>query len=152
MNRRLTIMEKKRVLEMMEKPRMTQRIVAKEFGVTPKTIRNLLCQKNEITKLSSNPAASKQFHCIVDQKFKAINEATYSWFTQMREKHGNIPIVESVVREKATEFAAILGVTDFKASNGWFRSWKSRSNIESYKVSDSFQLEIWANVLHVVGH
>ena len=36
---------------------------------------------------------------------------------------------------KASKFAIDLGLTDFKASNGWLESWKSRHSVKGLKVS-----------------
>ena len=56
----------------------------------------------------------------VGQKFDDVNKATYEWFVWMREKHGEIPVVESVVCQKTIQFASILEVNGFKLSKGWF--------------------------------
>ena len=86
-------------------------------------------------ELASNSVTNRKCHVKLDQKYEEVNEATFLWFNEMREKHGDIPLVESVIREKAIKFARELGLYEFKASNGWFRSWKMRCHLESYKVT-----------------
>lgn len=135
MTRQLTIVKKKQVLDSMAEVGATQVSVARKMGISAKTVRNILNRKKEITELSVSSVTAKKFHVRVDQKYERINRAVLMWLQEMREKRGEIPIVEGAVRQKASEFASKFGVTDFKASSGWFRSWKARSRIESYKVA-----------------
>ena len=57
-----------------------------------------------------------------------------------REKHGEVPIVESVVCAKAMRFATLLNKPDFKASKGWFTCWKNRYGLNVYKVRNFIKL------------
>ena len=45
----------------------------------------------------------------------------------------NLPVNETVVKEKAISYAKELQIEGFKASNGWFERWKSRFNV-SFKA------------------
>ena len=49
------------------------------------------------------------------------------WFSRKRAQ--NFPLSGPVILEKATEFARELDLQDFKVSNGWLESWKSRHSI-----------------------
>ena len=150
MNRRLTIKEKQKILDMMQKPHMTQVSVAKALGIAPKTVRNTLHRRCEIMSLAGTSNHGNKYHIKVDQKYAEVNDATLLWFNEMRKKHGEIPLVESIVREKATKIAEKLGFSDFEASNGLFRSWKTRCCLESYKVTylppfntSTFVIDAW---------
>lgn len=72
---------------------------------------------------------------ICGPKYGNLNDAVYQWFRKMREEHGEFPIVESLICKKALEIAAKLNMSEFKASKGWFRSWKGRYSISLYKVN-----------------
>lgn len=56
----------------------------------------------------------------------------FKWFKQARAK--NIPLSGPIIQEKAMEFANDLKFMDFKASNGWLESWRSRFSIGFFKV------------------
>ena len=102
MNQRLTIVEKRNIVDMIRKNGLTQVAVAKRLGITPKTVRNTLHQCENIKNLSGKSSSIKKCHVRVDQRYKEINDAMHVWFEQMREKHGEIAVVKSVIREKAS--------------------------------------------------
>ena len=65
-------------------------------------------------------------------KFDKVNTLIWEWFQKAREQ--NYPLSGPIVQAKATEFAQTLGVVDFKASNGWMTSFKSRHSIKGYAI------------------
>ena len=56
----------------------------------------------------------------------------FKWFKQARAN--NIPLNRPIIQEKAMEFVTDLKFMDFKASNGWLESWRSRFSIGFFKV------------------
>ena len=134
MVKRLCIKEKKAVLDMLDQPGATQSSVAKALGISRKTVYNVVSNRAVIKDFLNTDACQERCHLKTNEKFQAVNEATLAWFTAMREKHGEFPIVESIVCKKAIEIAQKLHHLDFKASKGWFRSWSERCGIKSYKV------------------
>ena len=134
MSKKLTIEEKRRILDKMEEPGMTQVAVAKLLKVSRKTVQNALKQKRLLLQSSLRGSAAKRCHIIVNQKFDVINEAIFCWFSKMREKHGEIPVNEHVICKKAEKLATTMAIPEFKASRGWFRCWKDRYGLSSYKV------------------
>jgi hypothetical protein len=56
----------------------------------------------------------------------------FKWFKQARAK--NSPLSGPIIQEKAMEFANGLKFMDFKASNGWLESWRSRCSTGFFKV------------------
>lgn len=135
MAKRLTIAEKAKILEKLSEPGSTQCSVAKKLGVSRRTVQNALNNATVIKQHMKSGTSLKRCHLKVDEKFGDINRATFEWFTRMREKHGEIPVIESVICHKATQFANQLQIEGFKASSGWFRSWRSRWGLSSFKVS-----------------
>ena len=122
------------ILEKLAEPKATQSSVAKHFGVSRKTIQNVIANKELLRGVEIAKHSHKRCHLKVEQKYEDVSEATYQWLLQMREKHGEVPIVESVVCAKAMRFANLLNKLDFKASKGWFTCWKNRYGLNLYKV------------------
>ena len=56
-----------------------------------------------------------------------MDKTVYEWFQQKRAQ--NIPLSGPLIQEKALETANSLGISDFKASNGWLDHFKTRHNI-----------------------
>lgn len=135
MNRRLSIAEKRRILDMLDEPGATQTSVAKRLSISRKSVYNAVANRETIVNFANPEVITQRSHLKVNEKFQRVNELTLEWFIGMRKKHGEIPLVESLVCRKAVDFAQKLGQSNFKASKGWFRSWSARYGIQSYKVS-----------------
>ncbi|VDP75587.1 unnamed protein product [Echinostoma caproni] len=116
---------------------MTQTAVAKHFGVSRKTVQNVISNRTLLEERSGSGFNRKRCQLKVGQKFDEINNATYQWFIGMREKHGDVPLVEDVICWKAMEFATALGKQGFKASRGWFNCWKNRFGLSSNKQTSA---------------
>ena len=65
-------------------------------------------------------------------KYPDDDEALYTWVLRNEE---NIPISGDILREKASQFMAILhpDATDLKLYNGWLDSFKNRHGIKSWR-------------------
>ena len=131
---KLSISLKLQISEKLAEPKATQSSVAKQFGVSRKNIQNVIANKELLRGVEIAKHSHKRCHLKVEQKYEDVSEATYQWLLQMRERHGEVPIVESVVCAKAMRFANLLNKPDFKASKGWFTCWKNRYGLNLYKV------------------
>ncbi|KAF4531378.1 hypothetical protein B566_EDAN019502 [Ephemera danica] len=134
MKRRLSISQKSDILAKLSEPGASQSSVAKSMNVSCKTIRNVVANQDILRRYMDSGASLKKCHLKIDEKYAHLNEATFKWFQRIREKHGEIPITEAVVCKKATEFANRFGVETFKASKGWYRSWKNKHGLNVYKI------------------
>jgi len=63
---------------------------------------------------------------------KKINNLTWDWFVTARSK--NIPISGPIIQSKARRIAEEMLNTEFKESNGWLESFKSRHNIVWHQI------------------
>ena len=66
-------------------------------------------------------------------KYNSLDKAVFKWF--MPARSSSVPVSGSVLQEKATGFAKMLSIADFKASNGWADRWKARNNVTFKAVS-----------------
>jgi hypothetical protein len=98
------------------------------FNCGKSQVYNVLKKKNEITEryLSSaeNEKIMKKSRI---NSHEELNDTVFDWFNIVRSK--NFPIFGPIIQQEALEIAKKLKVNDFKASNGWLRSFKSRYNI-----------------------
>ena len=133
-NRKLSLVEKSLILEKLLVPGLNQSTVAKAANVLRRTVQNIIKNKKAIKDCIAAGQCTKRCHVISAGVHNDVDNATFEWFTQMREKHGEVPIIENVICQKALKFAQIFNVENFKASRGWFRGWKSRNGLSSYKV------------------
>ncbi|VDP86418.1 unnamed protein product [Echinostoma caproni] len=98
MCKRLSIREKQNVLEMLKQPGATQSSVAKSLGISQKTVHNVVSHRTTIGEFLNAGASEERCHLKTNEKFKAVNEATLAWFTAISKKHGEFPMVDSIVR------------------------------------------------------
>ena len=62
-----------------------------------------------------------------------INETLHKWYLLAVSR--NIYPMGPQLCEKAKEIAELLGVHNFKASNGWLDRWKKRYNVKKMKIN-----------------
>lgn len=135
MVKKLSIDQKMKILDDLETPGLSQRKVAIKHGICHRTVQDILHKKDMIRKCeSSNPKL--RYRVQTPQVYKEVNDAVIRWFEGMRGKHGEVPINEQIICRKALSIAAKLGFKEFKASKGWFCSWKQRYGLRSLKVGE----------------
>lgn len=93
----------------------------------------MLKKKDVYKKHWENNASSSKMRLGYDAKYERLNDLVWQWFCVVRAK--NMPISGPIIKEKSLQFAEELGLTDFKASNGWLDRWKARHSIKEFKVS-----------------
>ena len=59
-------------------------------------------------------------------KYESLDKAAIKWFTSAR--FNNVSVSGLALQEKATDFAKMLGIVEFKASNGRVDRWKAKQN------------------------
>ena len=100
-------------------------MIAKAFGVSRKTVQNVISQADMLRASVVREGGSQRIQLKATERFTVINEAMHRWYDGMREKNGEIPLLEHVIRHKALKIAEALGIREFRASKGWYRSWKN---------------------------
>jgi hypothetical protein len=66
-------------------------------------------------------------------QFEDVDTVVYKWFQEVRSR--NVPLTGSLIREKALEFAKMLGVENFQASVGWLNRFRERYGVLSKCIS-----------------
>jgi hypothetical protein len=61
-----------------------------------------------------------------DAKYERLNDLVWQWFCVVRAKN---MLSGPIIKEKALQFAQELGITEYKASNGWLDKWKERHSL-----------------------
>jgi len=124
----LSVSDKIRLIEEIDRGIKRKKVIASEFGIPPNTLSTIYKNRDKIrNKCSASDFVSdgrKRFKpCLYDD----IDEAMLKWIKSCRDK--NLPVSGTIIREKALNFAKTLGHTEFSASSGWLHRFKIRHHI-----------------------
>lgn len=103
--------------------------ISKMYEIPQSTVSTIIRRKEKWLKkkeLNENLQSKRSKPLLNDQ----LEESMKIFVRQARENH--IPLSGSIIREKACQYAASLGVQNFAGSNGWLVKFLKRQNI-SYK-------------------
>ena len=105
--------------------------VAQQFGIGTTQLYKIYKAKDELLKsIESVPQDSKI--CKTKEKHPAIVAAVFDWFYSLRTLRGArkpLPVSRSLIQARALYEAKQRGITEFKASDGWFGRWRWRYNV-----------------------
>uniref|UniRef100_H3A5L0 HTH CENPB-type domain-containing protein n=1 Tax=Latimeria chalumnae TaxID=7897 RepID=H3A5L0_LATCH len=119
--------EKRHLLESYDSlPKTSQRDAAQKLGIPQPTLSKILKDRESIIQ---NEGDRKRMR---SGKEPMVEAALIKWIRNARER--NAPLSGPLVMQKAKELAVALGVTDFKASTGWFERFKKREGIVFKKM------------------
>src|SRR6185369_13042463 len=123
--------EKKQLCEFyQENPSITYRELGKRFGnIAENTVCDILKKKEKWLKvdMSSNDAMKQKDKTA---KYPELENALILWMSHAVSV--NKSIKGDVILDKAKSFAQLLGINDFKGSNGWVSNFKKRHNLKKY--------------------
>ncbi|XP_003369532.1 tigger transposable element-derived protein 6 [Trichinella spiralis] len=100
------------------------------------------------------PAGHRRFMFVVSGNFAELEEVLQKWFKQVRTS--NVPVDGTVVRSKAAELAHIMGINDFKASNGWINRFRQRHGLVYRSIRgeaagvNRYTVDTWKDRLQVL--
>ncbi|XP_070573829.1 tigger transposable element-derived protein 4-like [Ptychodera flava] len=130
----LSLADKVKLIKDAESTRLTRQQLGQKYGIGKTTATDIIRKKAEYLRQYEENANGSRQRFKTTSKFEEINDLTWTWFQQARAK--NIPISGPMLQEKGLSFAASLGVEDFKASNGWLDSWKSRHAVKASRSAE----------------
>lgn len=123
----ISLEKKLLVINKVEEGTSKKKDIAKEFGILPSTLSNILKNKSVIQKNVEDEHLSIKRKRLRTCLFEDIDEAMLKWVRAARSK--NLPVSGVLLKQKAKEFADSLGHEDFEASTGWLDKFKNRHNI-----------------------
>jgi len=126
----LTFAQKREICEKYcKKPKPSQTDLATEYCVRQSTISDILSNKDRWLSIdTASPEACKKK--TRQAFFPKSEEALVIWVTQALQD--NLTINGDIIKQKACTFRDILGIQNFKASDGWLNKSKKRHHICSY--------------------
>ena len=129
----LTLKQRVEVIDYHKKnPLAGTRKLAEIFSCGRTQVQLILKKKDEIqAEFEANAPESRKRHR--GTQFDEVNEVVYKWYTLARQR--NVPVSGPMLQEEARYIAEKLGYGNFKASNGWLESFKSRHNLKQLTVS-----------------
>jgi DNA-binding Lrp family transcriptional regulator len=148
--RQISMSEKLYFLQEVDKnPRMKQVEIAAKLKISSSTLNSIIKNREKIES-SAREGVSNCRKRVRGGKFCDLEDVLLKWFKQARSS--NVPLDGVLVREKASYLADKMGISDFKASNGWVEGFKKRHGIvyrcirgEAASV-DTNVLETWKDV------
>jgi len=127
----LTWGEKKELCEFHEKtPSFTYKELGNKFGgIAENTVCNIVKDKEKWLAVSPSDVNKQKTK---SPKYPEIESALILWINQalLAKK----VITGDIIVEKSKRFAELLGIDDFKGSDGWVTSFKQRHNIKQYNL------------------
>ena len=90
---------------------------AKKYGVAKNTVSHCEKKRADLFEAVEGNNASKKRKRMETATYEEFDSAVYKWLKTAR--YSNIPISCSIFKEKALEFAKLLELNDFHASDGW---------------------------------
>lgn len=122
--------------------------MARRLGLAQSSLSGILKNKEKILDQETQCGSkSKQRKNVKKSPYEEMESKLMEWFNGARAE--NIPIDGALIKMKASTISLKLGLTDFKASNGWLDRFKKRHGItcravcgESAAVSDE-SVEHW---------
>nr|XP_012139989.1 PREDICTED: jerky protein homolog-like isoform X2 [Megachile rotundata] len=104
--------------------------IAIEYNTSETTVRRWSREREKFEKQSSLCNTK----CVRWSPLEKVNEALTIWFQNERKKNNSLSVIE--IKAKAQEFFRQYGGAEsFKASDGWFRTWKARNGIRSIAMA-----------------
>lgn len=99
--------------------------VMKDLNVGASTLSGWIAQHEQIKSQVQQGSGHHKKARLPDHP--ELDKCVHTWAMQARQ--AGIPLTEEVLMHKAIRFAEVLGISDFKASDGWVRSFKERHNL-----------------------
>ncbi|XP_041067296.1 tigger transposable element-derived protein 4 [Carcharodon carcharias] len=105
----------------------SQRQLAELFSIGKTQVQTILKRKAEILQAYEGNRDTARKRLCVRMEHGYLNLIMCRWFQHVQSQ--GVSVNGPIIQKAALHFAKELGINDFKASNGWLRSFRSRNNI-----------------------
>lgn len=119
----LSLSDKIRLLNEVDKGNRKKKDIAKEFGIPASTLSTIYKSRERLQEFAEVTMDSNRKR-MKRAKHPDVEEETLKWLSSIQ--HFNVPISGTLIREKAQWFATLMGYKDFQASVGWLEKFRSR--------------------------
>uniref|UniRef100_H3AVG9 HTH CENPB-type domain-containing protein n=1 Tax=Latimeria chalumnae TaxID=7897 RepID=H3AVG9_LATCH len=123
----LTLKEKVKLIRESEKTGKPHRELAMEFGIGKTQVGAILKKKRTYLDEWGKNANSDAKRLCIRSPYEEVNVLTWQWYQRARAP--NLPISGPLIAEQALKFAASLGLSTFKASDGWLSNFKKKHKL-----------------------
>ena len=131
----LTLEKKREIIEKMDAG-WSITSLSHHYDIPNRTLRDLRAAKDKILRyqqdFSKKNTRNEPRKVATKPKFASVDEATLLWVRQQRSS--GVMVRGTEVINAAKKFAALQGVQDFKASEGWLSRFKCRHGYSNKKV------------------
>jgi DDE superfamily endonuclease/Tc5 transposase DNA-binding domain len=128
----LSLKEREEVLQEIKSGKSCNQIAAAR-GVSRRQIQGIAKKSSTITRRLEDGTVQRSSKTLVSRrKFPDVDEAVFKWFKLVRNPMGRckpLPVSRPIIQARARLEAGRKGISNFKASNGWFQRWLKNYNI-----------------------
>lgn len=128
----LTLENKLKVLKELDSG-LSERSIAAAFGISRSQVNRIRNRKLEIETCNKENLFRPVAKVLVSKaQYPEIDKSVYEWVREMRNptlRLKPLPLSRLHIQARATHEAKIRGITNFEASNGWFRGWRFRMGV-----------------------
>jgi hypothetical protein len=140
-----TLVEKAKALQDLDSG-MFVRTCAAKYYVSVDMIVNWKKNKSEIiSSIFEFTSLSQKRPARVNNNGKVIDERIYKWFANVRCQ--NIPVFGPILQTKTLQVAAIIGLNNLRASNGWLEAFHKHHCIQ-FRLLSGKSAEMDENVVN----
>ena len=107
--------------------------VAEIMGVSRSQINRISISKGKIENFYQDKVFHPVAKVMANRSLNAdLDKAVHNWFREMRNPLGRrkpLSLSRAIIQARALHAAKKIGLTEFKACDGWFRNWRRRNGI-----------------------
>ena len=100
--------------------------VAEEYSAKENTISKWIPNRTKIIESCDSSQVNPSWKKLKMSDNKDLDEAVFTWFKNV--PSNNIAIKGNAIKEKSLSLAKSIGLTNFRAFDGWIDKWKQRHN------------------------